>query len=155
MKKRTLRLAPLVLTLFIALSACGGGATATPFDPEAASKALLDSAAFSDALDSVSTSAICAAYGIDESTVTGCAAYLSLSAGAEEISVFTLTDKAAATTALESLNKRVTDQTEALKSYQPEEVAKLEKAIVLQRENSILLVVAADAAAAQTVIDGL
>lgn len=155
MNRNALRMLSLILALCITLTACGGGKTAAPFDPEATATALLDSGAFHDALDTVDTTAICDAYGIDQATVTGCTAYLSLSAGAEELTVFTLRTAEDAKTALDALNRRVADQIESLTAYQPEEVSKLEQAIVLQRENSVLLVVAADAEAAQKIIDGV
>ena len=58
-------------------------------------------------------------------------------------------------TALSALEQRVADQKEALRSYQPEEVAKLDQAIVKQQGNSVLLVVAADQKAVQSVLDTL
>lgn len=94
-------------------------------------------------------------YGLDADTVTGSAVYTSLSAGAEEIAVLTLKDKAGADAALAALKARVEDQTEALRDYQPAEVSKLENAIVEQRGNSVLLAVAADHDAAQAAVDAL
>lgn len=42
-----------------------------------------------------------------------------------------------------------------LESYQPDEVSKLDSAIVEQRGNSVLLAVAADAEKARAALDGL
>ena len=81
--------------------------------------------------------------------------YTSLTAGAEELAVLTLSGEEAAKTALSALEQRVADQKEALRSYQPEEVAKLDQAIVKQQGNSVLLVVAADQKAVQSVLDTL
>ena len=139
------------------LAGCGGGESAqTPYDPAATAQALLDSAAFSEPLEEMSLDLVCGAlYDIDAANVTGSAVYTSLTAGAEEIAVLTLKDEDAAKAALEALKTRVADQTEALKDYQPDEVGKLDKAIVEQRANSVVLVVAADAGAAQEVLSGL
>ena len=54
MKSLLIRLMPAAL-LCLALTACGGGGAVgqTPYDPETAAQALLDSGAFSDALDTV------------------------------------------------------------------------------------------------------
>lgn len=155
MKHLLVRLLPGVLALCLCLTACGGGDSAQGYDPAATAQALLDSAAFSDSLDSLDKDTAAVLYGIDASTITDCAVYTSLSMGAEEIAVLTLTDEAAAQTAKTALDKRVSDQITALESYMPDEVDKLNHAIVEQKGNSALLVVAADANAAQSVLDGL
>ena len=87
--------------------------------------------------------------------MTGCAVYTTPTAGAEEIAVFTLVDEDAAKSALDALTQRVADQKEALENYQPDEVSKLDNAILEQRGNSVLLAVAADADAAQKALDAL
>lgn len=156
MKNLLIRLVPGVLALCLCLSACGGGGqTAKSYDPAATAKALLDSTAFTDTLDTLDKDTAATMYGIDPSTITDCAVYTSLSMGAEEIAVLTLTDEEAAKTAKTALDKRVSDQITALESYMPAEVDKLNHAIVEQTGNTALLVVAADADAAQKVLDGL
>ena len=155
MKNLLIRLLPGVLALCLTLSACGGGQSAQSYDPTATAKALLDSDAFSDTLDSLDKDTAAQMYGIDAATITDCAVYTSLSMGAEEIAVLTLTDEDAAKTAKAALDKRVSDQTAALESYMPGEVDKLNHAIVEQSGNTALLVVAADADAARSVLDGL
>ena len=157
MKNLLTRLVPGVLALCLCLSACGGGgkAAAKSYDPAATAQALLDSTAFTDTLDTLDKDTAAAMYGIDASTITDSAVYTSLSMGAEEIAVLTLTDEAAAKTAKEALDKRVSDQITALESYMPGEVDKLNHAIVEQTGNTALLVVAADADAARSVLDSL
>ena len=144
------------LAFTLILAACsGGGAPAGAYDPDATAQALLDSGAFSDALDTVDQDTAAALYGIDADTITGSAVYTSLSAGAEEIAVLVLTDEDAAAAALDGLEARVADQKAVLDSYQPDEVSKLDSAIVEQRGNSVLLAVAADAEKARASLDGL
>ena len=91
-------------------------------------------------------------YGIDESTVTGSAVYGSTGATAEEVAVFTLTDETAAQAAKTALETRVADQKTARESYLPAEIVKLDAAIIEQRGSSVLMVVAADAEAAQNAL---
>ena len=136
MKSLLIRLMPAAL-LCLALTACGGGGAVgqTPYDPETAAQALLDSGAFSDALDTV-----------DQDTAA---------ALPDEIAVLVLTDEDAAAAALDGLEARVADQKAVLESYQPDEVSKLDSAIVEQRGNSVLLAVAADAEKARAALDGL
>lgn len=149
MRSLMMKLIPAALCLCLALTACGAPAQKEAFDPEKTAQALLDSGAFEDTLDTIDQDAAIELYGLDAATVTGCVVYTSLSAGAEEIAVLTLTDEDAAAAALGQLEQRVADQKTALESYQPEEVAKLDKAILEQRGASVLLAVAADADAAK------
>ena len=140
-------LIPLALALL--LCACGGsGGAPEPFDPAAASGALLDSGAFSETLESLDQDIACMLYGIDESTVTGCAVYGSTGATAEEIAVFTFSDAGGAAAGKAALETRVADQKSVLESYQPAEIVKLDAARIEQRGNSVLLVVANDSEAA-------
>lgn len=130
--------------LLLSLCACGGKEeTAAPFSPADAT-ALLESGAFSEALESIDTDVACALYGIDETTVTEAAVYGSTGATAEELAILVLTDEEAAQAALTALGYRVSDRKSAMADYIPGEVPKLEKAVLEQRGNSVLLVVASD-----------
>ena len=154
MKKKNLgaAIAALAAAITLVLCACGGSSAAEPFDPASTASALLDSGAFSENLEQLDQDVACMLYGIDESTVTGSAVYGSTGATAEEIAVFTLTDETAAQAAKTALETRVADQKTALESYLPAEIVKLDAAIIEQRGSSVLMVVAADAEAAQAVL---
>lgn len=154
MHKQIKALIALAAALCLLLSACGEKAAQT-YDPAATAGALMESEAFSDALEALDKDVVAAYYGLDEGTLSDCAVYTSLTAGAEEIAVLTLSSEDAAKTALEALRGHVEDQKAALKDYQPGEVSKLDGAILDQRGSSALLVVAADKEAAQAVLDGL
>ena len=143
------RVLPLGLALALLLCACGGGGEKAPFDPAATADALLESGAFSETLEAIDQDVACILYGIDESTVTGGAVYGSTGATAEEIAVFTLSDAAGAAAAKTALENRVTDQKAALESYLPAEIVKLDAALIEQRGNSVLMVVASDIEAAE------
>lgn len=132
------------LSLTLVLAACGGkGGEGAAFSPDDA-KALLDSGAFSEALESIDRETACALYGIDEATVTGAAVYGSTGTTAEELAIFTLQDEEAAKAALTALGYRVEDRKEAMADYIPGEVVKLDKAVLEQRGTSVLLVIAND-----------
>lgn len=139
--------------LLLALSACGEKAPAA-FDPAADVNALLDTpGVFGEALESVDQSTACALYGIDESTVTGSAVYMANATSAEEVAVFTLSGEDATQAAAKQLGYRVEDRIEELTTYLPNEVPKLEKAIVETRGNSVLLLICSDYDAAQKVLE--
>lgn len=145
--KRSLS-ALLLLALCLTLSACGSREPA-PFDPEADSKALLETAGvFTGELEEVDQSTACALYGINESTVTGAKVYMgNTGVSLEELAIFTLTDDDAAQKALTALGYRVEDQREAAAGYAgflQEELPKLDGAVIQQRGASVLLVIAAD-----------
>ena len=142
---RKLLRATLALALLLSLAACGGKTEEgpAPFSP-ADAPALLGSGAFSEALEAIDTDTACALYGIDATMVTDAAVYGSTGTTAEELAILTFTDTDAAQAALTALGYRVEDRTESMADYLPSEVSKLEKAVLEQRENTVLLVVASD-----------
>ena len=154
--KQLFHIVPAVLALCLTLSACGGGnEEAVAFDPAVTAQSLLDSGAFSDALEEVNTSVAATLYGVDEADIADGAVYMSLSAGAEEIAVLVLSDADAAAAAMEGLEAHVADQRAALENYQPDEVSKLDGAILQQKGSSVLLAVCADPEAAKAVLGEL
>lgn len=139
--------------LCIALAACGGK-EAAPFGPENDAKALMDtSGVFSGALTEIDQATACALYGMDESTVTASAVYGSTTS-AEELAIFTFSDETAAQAAGELLGYRVEDRKDELENYLPDELPKLDKAVVEVRKNSALLVIAADYSGVDTFLGG-
>ena len=66
-----------------------------------------------------------------------------------------MTDEDAAKAALEALKGRVEDQIAALKDYQPEEVGKLDGAILDRQGTTVLLAVPASHDLAQAALDAL
>ena len=136
--------AALGFALLLSLAACGGKEEeVTPFSPSDAT-ALLESGAFSETLEAIDADVACVLYGIDESTVTGAAVYGSTGTTAEELAIFVLTDEESAQAARTALGYRVEDRAAAMASYLPNEVPKLESALLEQRGNTVLLVVAND-----------
>ena len=157
MKHILTRLIPAALVLCLTLTACGGkdDGSGAGYDPAATAQALLDSGAFTDTLDTTDKDTVAVLYGVEADSIVDCACYTSLSAGAEEIAVLTMKDADSAKAAMAGLEVRVADQKTALESYQPDEVSKLDKAILTQSGNTVVLVVAADADKAQSTLDGL
>lgn len=156
MKQLFTRLIPAALVLALALTACSGkDGAGTGYDPASTAQALLDSGAFTDTLEQVDKDTAAILYGVEADSIVDCACYASLSAGAEEIAVLTMKDADAAKTAMDGLEARVADQKAVLESYQPDEVSKLDNAILTQSGNTVVLAVAADAAKAQSTLDGL
>ncbi len=132
--------------LVLSLAACGGGqGEVKPFDPDADAKTLLEAqGVFSASMTAIDTEVACALYGIDETTVTGCAAYGATATSAEELAIFTFDSEDSAQAALKQLGYRIEDRTEELRDYLPDELPKLEGAVTQQRGASVLLLIAQD-----------
>lgn len=131
--------------LAVSLTACGDNqAPVERFSPADDAQTLLDSGAFSETLTGIDTQVACARYSVDEATVTGGAVYGSTGATAEELAIFIFDTPDHAQEALKAMGYWLEDQTEAMSTYLPLEVPKLEKAVLEVRGDSILLVVAND-----------
>lgn len=141
------RFPAVVISVLLALSlaGCGGQDAPRPFDPEADAQALTEAqGVFSAPMTAIDADVACALYGIDENTVTGCAAYGATATSAEELALFIFDSEDSAQAAAKLLQLRIEDRTEELKDYLPDELPKLEKARVEQRGATALLLVCAD-----------
>ena len=158
MKRSLTKLLCLAAALCLLLGACSSPAESgsTPFDPEAATQAVLDSGAFSVELTELDAALLYdfSGYGLDSSTLTASKAY-SASGFAEQVSVTVWKDEAAAQAAVDMFKTYLEDMAATYKDYAPAEVPKLENAVLEQRGSSVLLAVANDAGAAKTAVDGL
>lgn len=140
--------------LALSLAGCGGQEAPRPFDPESDAQALTEAqGVFSAPMTAIDADVACALYGIDEDTVTGCAAYGATTTSAEELALFTFDSEDAAQAAVKLLQTRITDRTEELRDYLPDELPKLEKARVEQRGATALLLVCADYDAAGKLLE--
>lgn len=141
--------------LALSLAGCGGQEAPRPFDPESDAQALTEAqGVFSAPMTAIDGDVACALYGIDEDTVTGAAAYSATATSAEELAIFAFDSEDAAQAAAKLLQTRITDRTEELENYLPDELPKLEKARVEQRGATALLLVCADYDAAAKCLDG-
>lgn len=133
----------LLMGLLLSLAACKGESPKADLTLDDA-QTLLDSVAFSEPLEEIDLEIACSLYALDQSKITGAAVYGSTGATAEELAVFIFSDADAATAAKTSFETRITDRTEAMADYLPNEVPKLEKAVLEVRGSTLLFVVAND-----------
>ena len=159
MKRSLSKLMVLAAAVCLLLSACSAPAasgTASPWDPAAATQAVLDSGAFAVELTELDAAMLYdfSGYGLDDSTLTASKAY-SASGFAEQVSVTVWKDEASAQAAVDMFKTYLEDMAATYKDYAPAEVPKLENAVLEQRGTSVLLAVANDAGAAKTAVDGL
>ena len=80
--------------------------------------------------------------------------YMGSGATAEEAAVFEAKDEETAKQMAEVANQHIQNQREAFESYIPEEIKKLDKAIVEQKGRYVAVCVTDDVENAQKVIDG-
>ena len=145
------RVAVLLLALLVCLTGCGGGEEIT-IKIEDLADYLLESGAFGETLYQVEADRASLLLGVE----VDCPAQIWIGTGAtaEELLILDAGDDQEAQTLMEGLEQHVADQTASYASYLPGEVYKLENAILERYGNYVILCVAADAAAAQSVIDG-
>lgn len=150
------KLLPLILGLALVLSACGGGSGEKAFDPKSTVQAVMDSGAFSVTLEELSAEDLYdfSGYGLDAGKLTDSAAWTA-SGFAEQISVTMWKTEDDAKAAAAVFQTYLSDMKDSYESYAPNEVPKLDSAILEQRGTSVLLVVPNDKEAARKALDGL
>ena len=122
-------------------------------EPEALAAELLASGAFTEELTLAENEVGCFLYALEEKDAPKMRYYFSSGAVSEEIAILPCADEAAAAKARTECGTRLELQTRLFTEYKPEEVPKLEKALVIQQGNMIVLCVAADAEKAKAVLD--
>lgn len=149
MKKHKKRGLTAMLGLLLALGLVACGENVKPFDAEKTTQALVGAGAFSEELERLDTDILLRFYELDESKVAAAAGYASTGLTAEEVAVFEMTDEAAAKEAEGLLKAHLDYQIESNEDYRPQEMPKLEKAVVERRGKTLVFLVAADYSAAE------
>ena len=144
--KRILPVLALLLLFVLLMAACASGAEKKPLPAaEDLAKTLLDAGIFADELETVDPDIAALLYGFTEEDGVDLYCWLSASGGtAEEFTLFLCRDDAALAVARKSAEARLDNQKRTYESYAPDEVPKLEGAVVRVRDNILVLCVAAD-----------
>ncbi len=150
--KKLLILSLALLLLLCALAGCGGRKP-VQFEPQEAAGALLDSKAFSDILSPVQPVIAAVLYGVPLENVDACSVYCSTGATAEEIAVFRCRDEAAAAALKQTAQQRLQEQKDAYSSYAPQEIPKLDNALLRASGVYVVCVVAEDYDAVRPILD--
>lgn len=139
----------ILLLLITALAGCTH--KSVDINIEKLSLQLVKGVEFKDELSLIDNSVIDKIYQLPEDTAF--AVYVGSGATAEEVSLFQCKDEATAKTMLEIATTHIKDQKESFADYIPEEVAKLESAIVLREGTTVIVCVTDDLANANGIID--
>lgn len=145
MKKRIFAL---VLVCVLVLAGCGGGEE--PYDVEDTAKALLEAeGVFSEELIPLEQTVFVPFLGIDDEKLTAGEVYVSSGSTAEELAVLEFADEDAAAGAAAQMEEHLEQQKESNEDYRPQEMSKLDKAVIRRRGNTVLFLVADDYEAAE------
>lgn len=139
------------LVCVIGLTACGGNETKTPeLDPDWTDvQAMVDAGAFSEELEEVDADTAfmlykLADYGLVREDMLQATVLRSAGATCEEAAVLIFADADKAAIALSAVNDYVISQIESNKDYRPNEIPKLEAALIERSNETVRLVVAND-----------
>ncbi len=137
------------LALMVLLSGCAGEPVhtihieAVPSYSAADAGALIDAGAFQGEMEEVDAYVVSMLYGIDEESIKECACYMALdtSVSADEVTALVMADEEAAQAAVTACQERVEDQIGQCRDYCPDQVPKLEDAVILRRGSTVLFAV--------------
>ena len=139
--------------LCLTLAACGGEKQA--FDPQKTARALLDTpGVFTEELEELDRPVIDALYGLESGEVEAVCWY-SPGGTAEEVAVFRFGTADQAQAFEVTAWEHIADAKEANENYRPQEMPKLDKAVVERRGETLLILVSADYDAARATLDAL
>lgn len=139
----------LAALLCLGLAACGEKAETSVFEVDKTPKALMDAGVFSEELEELEEVILLRLYELDEDKVEKSAGFASTGLTAEEVAVFVMADEQSAKDAEALLQAHLDYQIEANEDYRPQEMPKLDKAMIQRRGKTLLFLVANDYAAAE------
>ena len=154
------RMIVLMLVMTLSLTGCGKSPSASEVSLEkfspATLTALVDVGAFSEELEELDADTAFALYhladyGLEREDLVDAAVLRSAGATCEEAAVLIFEEEKQTDNAVNAMTAYKESQIESNQSYRPEEIPKLEYAILMVRENAVLFVVADDLKAAEPV----
>ena len=152
--KRKLFIFLTIIFVILTFTACSSNSTPN-FDISDFADEVLESGAFKEKLEPVEADVGCYLYGLsfeDASESPDMLFYMSSGANANELTIFKLPDTDTAASVAESVQRRVDYQIRTFESYSPSEVSKLENCIIKNEDVYVVLIVADDYSAADSVV---
>lgn len=140
------------LCLLAALTLAGCAKT-TAIHPADTVAQMQEKLTFTDQMAELDKDGACRVYGVDASLVEDCAGLRGSGATAESFSVWEAVDADSADKLEEQLEAFLDSWIEGYSDYKPEEVPKLESAVLEQEGKYVILCVSADNEAAEPLIE--
>lgn len=137
----------------LALTACGGGQQTADPGAEAVAERLSAGGSFDEDLEKMDGQVALKVYRIQPDAITESAVYTGTAAVVDEISVWEAKDAETGKTVEKAVRDRVAAQKESYASYRPEEVPKLDAAVIERRGNYVVLCVSKDSRRAESLLD--
>lgn len=151
--KRIKQAFALVAAAALLLCGCSRAAEKTDVPVSDISSKLISELTWVDSLRQLDDSVVEKFYGFDTSKLDSYEVYVSDSGStAEEIAVVKLSDASAKSDVTAAMEKRVEKQKKQFENYMPEEMYKLENALISEHGNYIILVVADEFEKAEEVL---
>lgn len=117
-------------------------------------EALLEDVKFSQELAPVDMNLLTPMYGVEEAMLQDYAVYMSSGGTADEFAIFFAKDTETAKEITKFVEMRVEDQKSVMENYLPEEMSKLENAVIKSEGPYVILCVTDDAETAKDIIHG-
>ena len=122
--------------------------------PAEIAEKLVNGLEFGDILEQTDNEITFSKYGIDGSIITDAARYAGSGATADEVAVFECVDEDAVTTVMAAIDARQSYLSESYASYGPDEVPKIENAVVICDNLTVIFCIAVNSEAAEGIING-
>lgn len=149
---RNVMAAALAVLILFSAAGCGKKADIAPAD---AVTRLAGSLTFTDQMTSMDSADACRFYDVDTALVQDSAAYVGSGATAESLAVFQATDAEAASAIVDALEAFTDSWIKGYADYKPEEVPKLESAVLEQDGVYVVYCVTAAGDTAKAAVDDL
>lgn len=143
MKKGKILSVVILMTVIGAFTGCADKKNEN-IDVVSLANQLKDGITFQDEMSELDDELFSMVYFIEESDIVNKKIYLSSGATAEEIAVIEGKDSESADRIEEGLNQRIEDEKANFESYIPEEMKKLEEAVLVKRGNCVILCISDD-----------
>lgn len=148
------RLVLVIFSCLVMISVIGCSSSKDKFiNNEEIAKDLLSSISFKEELSKVDDDTAYRLYDIDKDDIESECTYIGSGATAEEVSVWMVKDDSSINKIKEKVHKRVEEQKKGYKDYKPEEVPKLENAVITTKYNYIVLCISEDNSKAKEIIN--
>ncbi len=146
------KLIPAVLAAILLLTACGGE-EAVSLNMDNLANRLMQEITYEDTISETTPEMAQMLYGYADGQVVNCKVIISAGATTEEIAIFECADDQAVADVEAGAKARIEAQKVSVQSYKPEEMTRLDAAIVQVSAPYVIVSISSDSGTAQTIID--